>query len=446
MLKRIATSLWGKFESKEEVLKFTLLAIIFSLIIGTYWTLRPIKDSIFGAIVGFKQWQPVAKWLSVCVSVPLVIFYSKLVDKFPRHKVFYMITGTYAVVALIIAWYLMSPTTGISSPLAPSPYRIIGWVWYIFVESFGSLIVALFWAITSDITKPDAARRGFPIIAMFGQLGNVFGPYFLNTKNLGLSDSAPIVVICAGMIVMIGILMWIFMRVTPKSQLVGYEEEGIIEKEEEAGFLEGLKLLVSRGYLMGIFAIVSIYEIIVTVFDYLFKSILTDTFPTEALRSAELSKFAYTTGIVSALCVLFGINNIQRKLGLKASLILLPLLVAVAMVMMKLNPGSLAIAFWVMVFAKAVNYALNQPTLKQLYIPTSKDAKYKSQSWIEMFGGRSAKGIGSGVNFLNRFMTLELFLTSVTLISFGLVTGWIFIALYVSKLYSKAIKEKTVVC
>ena len=96
MLKRIATALWGKFESKEELRKFLLMAATFGLIIGIYWALRPIKDSIFDAIVGGKYiW--LAKILSVFIIAPLVIVYSKLIDLFPRQKVFYGLLSIYTV-------------------------------------------------------------------------------------------------------------------------------------------------------------------------------------------------------------------------------------------------------------------------------------------------------------------------------------------------------------
>ena len=51
-LKRIAQMLWGKFESKQEFMKFLLLAVIMGLIICVYWSLRPIKDTIFYVVVG----------------------------------------------------------------------------------------------------------------------------------------------------------------------------------------------------------------------------------------------------------------------------------------------------------------------------------------------------------------------------------------------------------
>jgi ATP:ADP antiporter, AAA family len=456
MLKRLATTLLGKFESKEELKKFGLLGLIFCGIILIYWALRPMKDSIFFTMVG-KDWQPTAKILSLFIMFPIVILYSKLVDMFPRHKVFYFLTGLYGTIALIMFFCFRDPSMGLANTVK-DPTRILGWLWYVWVESFGSLIVALFWAIVSDITSPDAAKRGFPLIALLGQIGNIFGPYFMNARRLGFANSAPVVGILAGMIFAIGIVFWIFMHVTPADQLKGYRAEGEADEVEgEPGFFEGLKLLVTRGYLLGIFLIITIYEVIVTVLDYHFKCLAEVAYPTtvsDADLGAYLAYYASMTGVVSTLCVLFGINKIQQILGMRASLLMLPVLTAGAVLLLKLNPQSLMIAFCIIVLAKAVNYALNQPTLKQLYIPTSKDTKYKAQAWIEMFGGRFSKGSGSYINMSRAPMVASYgnidgvarFLMFSSLISFGLVGLWLFVAIYVAKTYDKAIKDKKIVC
>ena len=112
------------------------------------------------------------------------------------------------------------------------------------------------------------------------------------------------------------------------------------------------------------------------------------------------------------------------------------------------------IFFWVVVTFKALNYALNQPSIKQLYIPTTKDARYKAQAWIEVFGGRGSKALGSGINALKLPLTtyfgpiggFSVFLTLASTASLGLLGLWVFIAIYVSQKYDKAIKENTVVC
>ena len=101
MLKRLATTLLGNFESKEELKKFGILGLIFCGIIFIYWALRPMKDGIFNAMIGIG-YQPWAKGLSLILMLPIVILYSKLVDMFPRHKVFYFLTGLYGTIALIM--------------------------------------------------------------------------------------------------------------------------------------------------------------------------------------------------------------------------------------------------------------------------------------------------------------------------------------------------------
>jgi AAA family ATP:ADP antiporter len=456
MLGRIATMLWGKFESKDEINKFGLLALLFALIIGTYWGFRPIKDSIFGAIVGI-DYQPWAKWFSLVVIIPLVLFYSKLVDMFPRHKVFYALTILYGCAALAFAYFFSHPVYGLTNTVE-DPTRVIGWLWYVYVESFGSLIVALFWAFTTDITKPESAKRGFPMIALFGQMGNIVGPYILTARNLGFSTSAPIVAICGVLIFCMAIILWFFMKIIPARELVGYEmgaeQQGQqkTHKEEEPGFFEGLKLLLTQGYLMGIFLIITIYEVIVTILDFHLKTSAKAAYPIEADNAAYLSSYAVWTGIVATLCVLLGINNIQRHLGMTWSLVLLPILVSLAVCMLWINP-SLGVAFWIMVLSKAVNYALNQPTLKQLYIPTTKDVKYKSQAWIEMFGSRGSKAAGSGVNMLRGIFKskygvagISMFLSMSSMISFGFIIGWLFVALFVAKKYNHAIEQNKVIC
>ncbi len=453
MFKRIASALWGKFENREEVIKFVSLGFIFMLIIGTYWAFRPMKDSIFNTIVGFKDWQPVAKWLSIVVSFPLLFIYAKLIDRFPRHKVFYMITIFYGLLGVFFTWAFMNPEIGLANTVA-SPTRIIGWAWYLYVESFGSLIVALFWAIASDITMPDAAKRGFPLIVLVGQMGNIVGPYYLRAKRLGFENSAPLVGICAGFIFAMTGLMWLFMHLMPKSQLVGYHS-GEEESMEEPTFFEGLKLLLTRGYLAAIFLIVSIYEVVITILDYLFKSTYTSQMVeqgvpkhlAEAMFSEYLADYAVWVGIIAFGSVLFGINNIQRRMGMTASLVAMPILTAGLVLTVWYNPSNVYILSWVMVIAKAVNYALNGPTIKQLYIPTSKEAKYKAQSWIEMFGSRSSKGIGSYVNtFRVKLGSVGAFVNFTSLISLALVGGWLLVVVYAATMYNKAIKEKRVVC
>ena len=453
--------------SKGEFQKFGLLSLIFSLIIGTYWLLRPLKDSIFMSVVG-KDYIPNAKILSLLIVFPLVILYSKLVDIFPRQKLFYALCTIYGVLGLLFAFLAYNPATGLSI-LEPSLSRWWGWAWYVYVESFGSLIVALFWAFAADTTTPDSASRGYPMVAFGGQIGNIIGPMLLgilisifSTVEVGPQGRIPGVAgqnagIMAAMIVLAAFctfaiigLIKLFVTTVPEDQLVGYQAEETTE--EGTGFFEGLRLLFSSWYLLGIFAIITSYEVIVTVLDFNFKTLVGTNYPDAASSAMYLSSFGTAVGIVSMLSIFLGINKIQKFLGLGASLALLPILIAVAVATFFVYP-MLSVVFWIMVFSKAINYALNQPSMKQLYIPISKQAKYKSQAFIEMYGSRGSKALGSSVNlsrgaFIGRFgelAGLALFIKVCSGVSMVIIVGWFFVTLFLGRKYKKAVDHNEVI-
>ncbi|MGE0206692.1 MAG: NTP/NDP exchange transporter [Candidatus Babeliales bacterium] len=450
MLTRLFKVWFGDFE-REELKKYLFLGLIFSLIIGVYWTLRPLKDSIFAnMIVGFGKagsrdiYLAWAKVFSLVVLFPIVMLYGKMVDKLKKTNLFYTMACLYVVILALWTFFFANPTYGLANTAA-SPWRLSGWFWYAFVESFGSLVIALFWALVVDISTTKSSKHGFALIVMIGQIGGILGPkYLMKLPKLFNTSLALVVGVCGLLVLITAVLMWVFFKVTPQKELVGYQAQ---EKkhEEEPGFLEGLKIMLSHNYLLGIFGILAFFEFIVTVIDFNFKTMTFAYFPDCAQASEYFASYASSVNLVAFLCLFFGINNIQRFLGLRTALCLVPLIIGGAVLTFKLFP-LIDVLFYLMVGAKAINYALNGPCIKQLYVPTSHEVKYKSQAWIETFGSRTAKASASFANLTKGFFGFELYLSLAVYFSLGLVAAWFFIAIFLANTYNKAIKEKTVVC
>jgi len=388
--------------------------------------------------------------LSLVTVLLLVVIYGKLIDWLPRNKIFYLLTSIYAAGALIFAILLSSSTYGIPNTIE-SPMRIIGWLWYIFVESIGTMLVPLFWGFSADVSTPSSAKRGFPLIVLCAQFGNIVGPWFLRATRLGFKNSAPVIAIAGALLLIVGILIWVFMCVTPKSEF-----HTVASKKDQKGkpvFLEGLKLLFTNSYLLGIFVFLLAFDAITSIIDFYFKFQAKAQFPDELMRSDYLATFAVITGLLSFFALLFGISNIQRKLGMRTSLITLPLLMAIGVVVWWSNPTILTAGLVVVCF-KGLNYAINQPSIKQLYMPTSEETRYKAQAWIEVFGCRGSKAVGSSVNALKLPLSnyfgpatgLTMYLSIASAASFGLLGLWIVMAFFVSAQYNKAIKEDTLIC
>lgn len=93
---------------------------------------------------------------------------------------------------------------------------------------------------------------------------------------------------------------------------------------------------------------------------------------------------------------------------------------------------------------KAFSYTLNNPSKEVIYIPTSKDVKFKAKSWIDAFGNRTSKGIGSTVtaSLGSHFPTLFIF---GSFISLGLILGWILAALFMGTTFNKLQEEQKII-
>ncbi len=443
---------------RNEVKKFLFLGVIFAFTIGIYWLLRPLKDSVF-CTVSCATNIPIAKWVSLLVVVPLAMGYSILVDRYPRHRIFYALCTIYALLSLFFAYLFYHPMYGLDpanivrfvengkslSMHAQWLTKALGWAWYVYIESFGSLMVVLFWGFAADTTKPESAKKGFGLVAMGAQFGGIMGPWLAEMYVSSVGEAVLTFWAGIAIVVMAG-MIFLFMKTTPKDQLEGYKAKDDGKSKGKTGFMEGFKLLVSQPYLLGIFGIISIFEVVNTIFDFKLKMLASGIYSGREL-SAFLLNFGKWVNLVGFICLVLGVNNIGRKLGVRKSLLMLPALVAMAVFVIYFN-SSLWVVWGVNVAVKALNYAFNQPVKEQLYIPTSKDTKYKAKAWTEMFGSRGSKAAGSGINFIAGLPSVspEAFLLVSSIASLGLIAVWVFAAMYVGRKFKEAVDNDSVVC
>lgn len=106
--------------------------------------------------------------------------------------------------------------------------------------------------------------------------------------------------------------------------------------------------------------------------------------------------FGQATNTLSFLLSLFGTSAVIRYLGLRLTLLLFPTLCLCVIILVRVQP-TLYVVFAAMMILKASSYALNNPTKEMLYQPTSSAVKYKAKSWIDIFGARGSKALGSVV-------------------------------------------------
>lgn len=449
---------FGDFE-EAEFKKFLCMGFIFALITGTYWALRSLKDSIFIQIVD-KMHLPYAETVAMLSLFPAVMLYSKLLNKFPREKMLMLLPTFYGISTLCFSVILSIaetiPETAISQSFGLFiTLKCLGYLWYVFVDSFGTLMVALFWAFAADTTDPISAKKGFPFVVAIGQLGGILFPFIASLPyHLHLQSDMLSMAILGVLCLCIVPFVKYFLRITPPSLLVsfGHKKDDKQQENSKTQLLDGLKLLLSKRYLLGIFSLIFIYEFLVTIFDFNFK-IAAGTAYSGVSLSNYLSMYASSINAMTMFFLLFGISNITRFLGLRVALACMPVLLAISLLGF-LTFDSLSFLFLLMVSSKALNYALNGPALKQLYIPTTTEARFKAQAWIETFGSRASKEMGALFNMsLQPLQSIfgalagkAYYLVLAGILGFPLIIGCFLVAFYLGKKYQDSISSQKVIC
>lgn len=455
MLPQLLRAIWGNL-TNDEIKKFSILSATFFLIIGVYWMLKSMRKGVFGHYVGIEGWVPIAKLASLVFVGLMVIFYSKLIDIFRKNVVFYIVCGFYGVGLISLSYLLANPqmvmTKEGTAPwiLSWIPGNVLGWVAYLFIESFGSIMPALFWALVASTTTTSSAKRGYAMIISLGQVGTILGPLLI--RSYGKFYGLPLFFGLGGLLILIvPFFIKLYTRVVP-----GVSEEMPPTKSKKgAGFFEGLRLLFSHRYLLGILAVATLFEIVGTIFDYQMDLLTDAIYPAKLAGGAAYASFqglyGMTIGIVSLIFAVFGTSYFMRKFGLRFCLVTFPVIIGFSSIIILASCfifGAstyqlLWIFFGIMVLIKCTAYTLNNPSREVLYIPTSDDIKFKTKGWIDAFGARAMKGVGSGVNVVLK--TLPRLLTIGSLLSLGIVGFWIFAALGVSGRFDDLQRENKIV-
>ena len=458
---------WKWWESsfsieKEEVTKTILTGIIFFFVIGAYTVANEFKDSIFISIVG-RSYIPLAKGLAILALIPAILLYSKLVDKMRRYQLLCFYSVAYGIIGLIFAYFVGHHSIGIGNT-DQSPYRLFGWVFYFFIEGYSPFVLSVFWAFASSIYSPESAKKGYGVMVAISKLGGMVTSgfaWFLLNKNLssgikffsGLSDVAKhqlILGLTSCFLLVVPFLVVYLMKKIPGYFLHGYEAAYKFEKDRskagkaKEGMFAGLKMLVRCPYVAGIFSMIFFYEIFNQVLNFQRLGIAQSSFADISGVTGYLFQQIFWTHLISFFISLFGTSALLRWLGERRCLLLIPLGTGllIAILMLSWSPQAAIIAY---VGIRCINYAFSYPVRESLYIPTVKEMKFKSKSWIDASGKKVAKFTGQTFNVFAQTFCKNFFL-GVHAIFFSVMLGlWLVAAFLLGKRFQKAVDNDEVI-
>ena len=448
--------LWGikpEFRLKVFYLSLTFLLMSSCLVI---W--RPLKMAVFSKMVG-AYLVPDAKLYSLFIVIPLILFYSKLVDWLRRHHLLYCFTIFHAVGGIIFAYLLAHPAYGIANTEINSN-RLLGWAFYFFMESFDAFFSTTFWSFADSVNSPKDAKNYYGFFVSGSKIGGIISSaaLFLILSITNHQDQVLFLpgALFVGSLMLLAAAGSIYKLISTVSDdyMHGYESAYKLEKhkkKEGDGFVhavkssfDGLLIMIKKPYVLGIFSLVAFYEIMIVIFDWRVALHADATMQTVGEMTGYYAFYYFLMNLIGLAISFFGTTPLLRLVGIRFALLLFPLMCMSILFITYFFPTP-SMFFAALVILRSFNYALNHPTREVLYIPTTKDIKFKAKTWTDAFGSRIAKSVGSIFNASLKGASPAFALLSSLSLSFGLTSLWVIIVYFLGKTLQDAIDNKRVI-
>jgi AAA family ATP:ADP antiporter len=440
----------------QERLKLLFLAMAFFFVIAGYTIARDLKDALFLNIVG-REWVPTAKIISMLVLIPVILLYSFLVDRVRRYQLLTLYTGFYGFMLLAVAYFVGHPTIGMMNTEA-NPCRLFGWFVYFLIEGYSPFVVGTFWAFANSINDPESAKKNYGLMVSASKVGGALSAglawwFFTrcaasNSFEYDIFAHQVAFFIAALAVLCVPIAIYFLMKKVPGRYLHGYEaayqvEKGRIKEGRKAGIFEGLVLLFKYPYVLGIFGMVYFYEVVAAILSY-FRLGVAEEYLNISAKTAFLFKVYFISHLIGLCIALLGTRFLLSWFGTRACLLLIPLLSGLLLFYAMVGGSSVAIVF-AFIALKAVNYAFSYPVRESLYIPTVKDIKFKSKSWIDASGSKFARASGAVVNVFMPGVASPLFLAMHSFFFAVVVASWFMTAFLLGRRFERAVKNDEVI-
>jgi AAA family ATP:ADP antiporter len=190
-------------------------------------------------------------------------------------------------------------------------------------------------------------------------------------------------------------------------------------------------LLAKDRYLQLIAALVLILNVVNTTGEYVLDRTLLGSVGGEPVATAAagiaLFKAHYFqwVNIASVGLQLFVVSRVMRHLGMRAALLVMPLLVMGGYGFMAFAP-LLPVAFMTKVAENSVDYSLQNTARQALFLPTSREAKYQAKVTIDTFLVRGGDVLSAGLVWLGSHLHVEL--RCFALVNVALSAAWMVVA------------------
>ncbi len=419
-----------------------LLMLNIFLLLAAYYLLKTIREPLILTVPGGAEVKSYAAAATAGLLMLLVPLYSAVASRVSRVK---LINGvTLFFIACLVVFFVLS-RVGVP----------IGVAFFIWVGIFSLMMIAQLWAFANDVYAVEQGKRLFAIVGFGASLGAIAGS-FVTGQLVKQFGPYPFMLAAAALLAVCMLFTNLIhgrekraaanrgslpagAQAAEKSQSDAPAGDGDAAVRGRSGFA----LVFSDPYLLLIAALMVVYNLVNTNGEYILGKTVVALYAAAhaGIASGGLDEkkvigefygnFFTWVNILSALIQAFVVSRVIKYWGVRVALLCLPVVALVGYVSMAFIP-LIAFIRTAKLAENSLDYSLQSTTRNALYLPTSREAKYKAKLANDTFFVRFGDVLSAGMVFAGTTW-LGFAPRQFALVNVGLIVAWIVVALLIGR-------------
>jgi ATP:ADP antiporter, AAA family len=385
-----ALSLFTDVRAGEGVTTVLLTVNVFLLLAG-YSLMKPARDGLILTEGGAEiaSYSAAAQGALLALLVP---FYGWLATRVVRIKLITIVMSFFA--ATLVAFYV-GGIIGLREGVA----------FYIWIGLVNNFIVSLFWQFGNDLFTEARGQRLFPVIGVGQSLGAWVGAAAVAPLVVRLNFTPYTLMLAGACVLTVAFGMTLIVNAREAGRGSGEVHDAA---KEPLGPEGGFELIAHDRYLMWIAVLIVLLNVVNTTGQYILNRLIVAEaavrFGMAASAVAQSRQFvtAFSGSIMAAvnlvglLLQLFLTARLLRWIGVRGSLFVLPLIAVGNYTIIAVAP-LLAVVRVGKILENSTDYSIQNTLRQALFLPTSREAKYKAKAAIDTFFTRVGDIASAGV-------------------------------------------------
>lgn len=399
-----------------------LLALNVFALLALYYVLKTVRESLILSEGGaeIKSYAAAGQALLLLAFVPA---YGALASRVNRVVLIGGVTLFFA--SHLLVFYLLG-AAGVH----------VGIAFFLWTGVFAVVMPAQFWAFANDVYDSDRGKRLFPIVGVGSALGAWAGAAFASALFARVGPYPLLLMVAAGLPATLMLTRLIDRRArrTPRASAQ--------PAEEPMGRTGGFTLVLSQRYLLLIALLVVVLNIVNSVGEFILgQLVVADAAAAIASGAAAAGSeatiigqfygrfFAWVNFIGFALQLLV-VSRLFKYLGIRGTLFVLPVVASFTYGTAAVMP-LLAIVSLVKIMENSTDYSINNTAKHALFLPTSREAKYKAKQAIDSFFFRAGDMLQAIVVFVGVQLAFDV--RGFATVNLALIVGWIVLCVAIAR-------------